>query len=123
LVEGIAAALEEAAETKAIEVEGATEEAAGKLEETELSPSVQPTLEEAAVEEPLSAIPEPVSEDPEEPVVSVEPEVEEEEEEEEEPESEVGEEEEEVVVWVDAELLLLLLEPLLEPLLLTPGPL
>lgn len=122
MVEGIAAALEEAAETKAIEVEGATEEAAGKLEETELSPSVQPTLEEAAVEEPLSAIPEPVSEDPEEPVVSVEPEVEEEEEEES-PESEVGEEEEEVVVWVDAELLLLLLEPLLEPLLLTPGPL
>jgi hypothetical protein len=122
LVEGIAAVLEEAAETNAIEVEGATEEAAGKLEETELSPSVQPTLEEAAVEEPLSALPEPLSEDPEEPVVSVEPEVEEEEEEEE-PESEVGEEEEEVVVWVDAELLLLLLEPLLEPLLLTPGPL
>jgi len=120
LVEGIAAALEEAAETNAIEVEGATEEVAGKLEETELSPSVQPTLEEAAVEEPLSALPEPVSEDPEEPVVSVEPE---EDEEEESPESEVGEEEEEVVVWVDAELLLLLLEPLLEPLLLTPGPL
>jgi hypothetical protein len=114
LVEGIAAVLEEAAEMTAIEVEGATEEVAGKLEETELSPSVQPTLEEAAVEESLSALPEPVSEDPEEP---------EEEEEEESPESEVGEEEEEVVVGVDAELLLLLLEPLLEPLLLTPGPL
>jgi len=121
LEDALAAAEEEAAaETKAIEVEGATELAASTFEDTPPevpAPSVQPTLEEGeeadepepVPDEPVSVVPEPELE-PE--PVSVEPE----------PELEpvVGEEEDgEVVVVVEEELdeLLLLL-----PLLLTPGP-